>query len=127
MRSPSLKTDKKGKTMFYTFSQNNSGGSFVFDTNAGIGTYVIIEADDEREAIYRATGLGIYFDGVEMGSDCECCGDRWYEPYGGGTEEPSIYSGMSIEEYQTGKWYMKWSDNEHEIFVHYKDGRIEGH
>ena len=63
--------------MFYTYSQNNSGGSFDIDAENGLAHYVIIEADSMEEANEKATSIGIYFDGVEDGMDCECCGDRW--------------------------------------------------
>lgn len=76
--------------MFYTFSQNNSGGSF--DRSDVLGDYVIVEAENARRANQRAEELGIYFNGVDSGSDCECCGDRWYEvsEYHG-SASPEIY------------------------------------
>lgn len=62
--------------MFYKFDQNNSGGSF--DYNKNISAQVIIEAKNSKEADRKAKEIGIYFNGVEDGFDCECCGDRWY-------------------------------------------------
>ena len=62
--------------MFYMFEQNNSGGRF--DVNDALCHRVVIEANSEREAIYKAEELGCYWDGVENGIDCHCCGDRWY-------------------------------------------------
>lgn len=59
--------------MFYTFAQNNSGGSFVI-----------------------AESIGIYFDGVECDLDCECCGDRWSR-YCDENDEPLI-NGQAISE-----------------------------
>jgi hypothetical protein len=64
---------------FYEFRQNNSGGSFNVDNN--VAHMVLIEANDYGEAITIAESLGIYFDGVEDGMDCECCGDRWSRPW----------------------------------------------
>lgn len=61
---------------FYEFGQNNSGGSFVVDDK--LCHRVVIEADNAEVANQKAESLGIYFDGVSSGSDCECCGDRWY-------------------------------------------------
>jgi hypothetical protein len=74
--------------MFYTFSQNNSGGSFVDYA------YVIIEADNHVEANELALEHDLYFDGAsDDGPDCPCCGDRWYAQYDDdeGTDKPEIY------------------------------------
>lgn len=62
---------------FYLFNQNNSGGTFVIDENAGIGFCVVVEAENEEQAISRAENIGLYWDGVADEIDCECCGDRW--------------------------------------------------
>jgi hypothetical protein len=65
------------KTKWFHFRQNNSGGSFDVNDEKGIGPHVYIEAIDADHANVRAEALGIYFDGVDQGNDCECCGDRW--------------------------------------------------
>lgn len=96
--------------MFYTFRQNNSGGSF--DRDADIDEVVIIEADSEDQANNKAEDIGIYFYGVRSGRDCECCGDRWTPYYGGATNDPEIYGEIA----QTTSYDYK---------IHYKDGRIE--
>ena len=71
--------------MFYTFKQNNSGGTFIGPQ------YVIIEADDASEANLIAYDHGIYFNGVQNGQDCNCCGDRWYPVYEyAGEETPQL-------------------------------------
>ena len=60
---------------FYEFNQNNSGGFFDVDKN--VCHTVIIEADNEKEA------LSIFEPMIENQSySCPCCGDRWslYEP-----------------------------------------------
>lgn len=102
--------------MFFTYSQNNSGGSFDHDAEKGIGQYVIVEADDSNEADQIAEGIGLYFNGCDSGMDCECCGDRWYPAYDG-KEVPSIYDA----DVSSGKYQDMWgSDN----YIHYKDGRI---
>lgn len=64
--------------MFYEFDQNNSGGEFEVDEN--LCQTVIIEADSLEEAEKKAFSMGIYYDGVDEGIDCPCCGDRWYQP-----------------------------------------------
>lgn len=62
--------------MFYLFDQNNSGGSFV--VNDKLCHRLFIEADSAEEAVSIAENLGCYWDGVDNGIDCPCCGDRWY-------------------------------------------------
>jgi hypothetical protein len=79
---------------YYTFSQNNSGGSFD-----GSYHYVIIEAPSPEAANEIAVNLDlpdvdIYFDGCSDGRDCPCCGDRWYPQYddSDGYDTPQVYS-----------------------------------
>lgn len=62
-------------TKFYIFDQNNSGGYW----DKVLGYKVIIEAENPRQANKLAEVMGIYFNGVDNGMDCECCGDRWCE------------------------------------------------
>ena len=79
--------------MFYTFTQNNSGGVFYG------AKFVIIEADSHKQANQIAEENDVYFDGVSRQLDCECCGDRWYpvDEYDGHSE-PMIY-GKPAEEF----------------------------
>lgn len=67
---------KDQELKFYEFSQNNSGGSF--DVDDKVCHRLFIEASSAREAQEIAEELGCYWDGVDSGSDCPCCGDRWY-------------------------------------------------
>jgi hypothetical protein len=96
---------------FWEFDQNNSGGSFAVDDERGIGPSVWIEAIDRDHAISRALAIGIYFDGCADGRDCECCGDRWSEPWGNGLERPEACSQFSF----------MWHDT---VYVHMIDGEI---
>lgn len=107
---------------FFEFRQNNSYGSFRFHREAGISVHVIIEADSAEEANMRAEAIGLYFDGVERGIDCLCCGDRWDAFFlcEEGDPVPSCY-GIPIEEYLP---VMYWMGGKPEAFIHYKDGRI---
>lgn len=82
--------------MFYTYDQNNSGGNFVIDEN--VDHYVIIEAESADEANEKATDIGLYFNGVEEGVDCECCGDRWNEQWENGDPVPMIYGTNILDE-----------------------------
>ena len=87
--------------MFYTFTQNNSGGSFIGPR------FVIVEADSADEANDIAErSTPVYFDGTWCRDgcdvdpyescacmvDCYCCGDRWsrVSEYAA-TERPEIY------------------------------------
>ena len=82
---------------FFEFSQNNTGGSFDVDEN--VAHRVLIEADTADEAIEKAESLGMYWDGVENGMDCPCCGDRWYRPWSDdGKEFPYTYGSFEKKE-----------------------------
>ncbi|MCX8008293.1 MAG: hypothetical protein N3A54_01170 [Patescibacteria group bacterium] len=64
---------------FYLFMQNNSGGVFFCDKLSAL--LVVVKAESEQEACNIAkTYTDIYFNGVEEGLDCPCCGDRWDWP-----------------------------------------------
>lgn len=96
--------------MFYTFRQNNSGGSFHIDDEVDV--YVVIEATSADDANSIATDNGIYFDGCRTGHDCQCCGDRWRWAYeSDATETPEIYGSPASE--STG------------VIIYYLDGRVE--
>lgn len=75
-------------SLYYTYYQNNSGGRF--DEDDRVCQYVIIQAVSAADADCRAKTIGIYFDGVEKGLNCECCGDRW-DTASAGTEQSEIY------------------------------------
>lgn len=87
---------------YFHFSQNNPGGSFVIDEK--VAHHVIIQAHSAGEANRLALGVGIYFDGCSSGTDCNCCGDRWYRTGGEGDETPLIY-GDNPAAY--GDWFTK--------------------
>jgi hypothetical protein len=115
--------ERRRMTMFYHYSQNNSGGSFDFNEESGITHHVVIEADSAGAANARAIEIGLYWDGVGDDIDCACCGDRWYEASGDGDAEPMVYSRpIGAPEHM-----MTWMDAGKEICVHYADGRKEWH
>ena len=105
--------------MFYTYNQNNSGGSFVTDRGAGIAQLVIIEANNAADADESARSLGLYFNGVEDGRDCSCCGDRWSSQVGrdDGDEVPSLY-GRALSE--KSKFFVSWTSPAG--YIHFTDG-----
>lgn len=105
---------------YFTFNQNNSGGSFIF--NDSVAEYVIIEAKNADEANMRALGVGIYFNGCTDGRDCSCCGDRWYSQWydKNGTDKPEIYGESDIQKYlDKDSWFSK------SVHVYHADGRKE--
>lgn len=61
---------------WYRFTQNNSGGGF--DVDGKVCHQLFIQAPDEATATEKAVSLGVYFNGCDDGTDCPCCGDRWY-------------------------------------------------
>lgn len=110
--------------MFFTYNQNNSGGDFVIDAQRGISTFVIVEADDDVEADEKAEKIGLYWDGVAEGRDCECCGDRWNRQWSGGTNVPMVYD-KSVEDgfYRNGYFF---TDRKNAAgYIHYKDGLVK--
>ena len=86
---------------FYRYRQNNSGGSF----DREMGLSVFIEAATVEEANDRAEGMGIYFNGVENGSDCECCGDRWSTPW---NEDASTREELAAEVKSDIEYAQSW-------------------
>ena len=60
--------------MIYMFRQNNSGGYYCKPAK-----HIIVKnARDSEHAHEIALASGMYLNGVAAGSDCSCCGDRWY-------------------------------------------------
>lgn len=98
---------------YYSFSQNNSGGSFTIDKERGLTVEVVVEANSPEEANDRFEEIGGYFDGVDDDRDCDCCGDRWYR-----TEEWKASD--TIPEVKNKSY--KWANEGEEICVHYADG-----
>lgn len=112
--------------MWYEYSQNNSGGSHVYDDNRGLSERVFIEADSAKEADEYAESIGIYFDGVDNDIDCDCCGDRWYPQawYGGGDENGKNLNELRDSIETTLKY--RWRTDGNAIYVHFKDGSFIG-
>ena len=103
----------------YEFRQNNSGGSF--DVNDNVTHRVFIEAKDKDAAIYKALTLGVYFDGVDEGIDCECCGNRWHKPWHVHTSNSEDKPREEIEdELQELANTYGWTTPD--IYLYYADG-----
>jgi hypothetical protein len=100
--------------MFYTFRQNNSFG--IVDQDDHLDFVVIIESDSEHEAIQKALNIGIYFDGVDEGLDCACCGDRWSQSDIECNDTPMIYD-IPIDKFHP------YRDGLHAI-IHHTNGKV---
>ena len=107
--------------MFLTIEQNNSGGYYLEDDKYGIGCYIIIEADNIKEAKRRLEEISDNYDESQNEHSfyefCECCGDRWDIWYKDGTnlfEVPSINGAPIRECYHFTSGY-----------IHYKSGEIQ--
>jgi len=104
--------EKNISNKYYTYVQNNSGGSFVKEPENGIDWYVIIEAINSIQANAIAENIGIYFDGCRDGIDCSCCGDRWYVcDESDGKEFPKIFGEIV-------------NDTHSNYYIHFIDGNI---
>jgi len=95
------------------WSQNNSGGHFVVDDD--LTWRVVIESDDYEQAEIYALGIGVYYDGVDQGRDCSCCGDRWYEG-----------SKLHYEDQTLVEYLQEYADDygweNPSVIIHYADG-----
>jgi hypothetical protein len=92
--------------MFYQFTQSLSGGFFIGERN------VIVEAETPEEANRIAEQNGIYFDGIETGEDCECCGERWSRTSEGCSREFPHLWGTPIEQCSESYRMIKKLDKE---------------
>ena len=90
---------------FYEFSQNNSGGSF--DVDSKICHRLFIEAESSKAANQIAEELGCYWDGVDKGMDCNCCGDRWYRD---GNKVDLENINTKWDGYEVSSWLDKKAD-----------------
>lgn len=109
--------------MFYTFNQNNSGGGFDYDPELGITHHVIVEGDNLQDILDTAEKIGIYFNGVDKEIDCECCGDRWYEPFDSDLKpNPLIYGEDPNEYVKNNSNFLFLDETPIPIFIHYKNG-----
>lgn len=96
------------ETKFFTVSQNNSGGYFI--DNEDVGHYVIIEAQNVKEAERKISEIT-----EDYSEYCECCGERWFAWWDDkdGKDEPMIYS-TPVAEYRD-----MWGGS---AIVYYYDG-----
>jgi hypothetical protein len=107
-----------GEYKYYVYEQNNSGGNF--HNNENLGEYVIIAAKDTKDANKRAQKIGVYFNGVKNGHDCECCGNRWSRAWAEvGNDIPLLYDTQRPEA------FLMSFDRYSKIVVHHADGTRE--
>ena len=76
----------------------------------GIAEFVIVEASSHDEANRIAEDIGLYFNGVEDGRDCDCCGERWYPACEVDGQDTPLY-------FKSTNYFTK--DN---CFIHYLNG-----
>lgn len=98
------------KTFYFRYRQNNSGGEFLENKPRGIGPLLWIEATDVKKSVCKAEEMGLYFNGVERGVDCPCCGDRWTIPL------------IGKDEVIQGKYDSIITET---VFIHRLDGEID--
>ena len=116
------------KPKFYEYRQNNSGGIFDYDSNAGISVTVYVEAYSPEQANCRAEEIGLYFDGY---GDCDCCGARWIaKSYWGSTVEAVPAKDEVLVRDDNADHYSfihKWrKEGEYDTFVHPLNGEFYG-
>jgi hypothetical protein len=78
----------------FVYTQNNSGGAYDYPEWTGpadlggvfshwdwqdkvVDVWVMAESAAEADMLAKKHA-GVYFNGVDKGTDCDCCGDRWY-------------------------------------------------
>lgn len=105
------------KTLFYNFSQNNSGGYFINDDKNGVCEEIIIEAENVENALKRLSEIGKKVQNFY--SYCSCCGERWSDwlDESDGKKFPSIYD-VPIEDVTKEMFRDR-------AFVHYIDGSFK--
>lgn len=98
---------------FYTIHRNNSGGYYMLDEFAGMGHYIIIEANSVKETKNRLEQITEGFTDY-----CVCCGKRWdnFLEVEDGKDEPMIWE-------KTAKQYV--SSSKVDVYIHKLDGSIE--
>jgi len=107
---------------FWHFSQNGNGVGLVFEPMK-LSHHVVIEADSAEAVNAKAIDLGLYFNGVDDGIDCSCCGDRWSSAYGDGDILPRIY-GKDVSGGVYVDPFLKRMGDKPEGFIHYANGLV---
>ena len=108
-------------TYWYKFRQNNSGGNFIVDDK--VCHFLYIETNNFSKAVSIAENLGCYWNGVEKGIDCPCCGDRWSK----WDNQPIDFddnNSKSIEEYAQ-KMSNKYGWTYPDARIYYKNGDVK--
>jgi hypothetical protein len=113
--------------MIYKLTQNNSGGSF--DVDKKICHRLFVEAVSENDAVLKFENLGVYWDGVDSGIDCSCCGNRWSK-YGIDLVDLPRLSKLYEKTFNTIEDYVQhlvdeysWTKPDARIF--YKNGQVK--
>ena len=94
----------------YIYEQNNSGGAFEGVRDTYTKDISILPVRKEDSIIERYVDLAVsdieiiprevYFDGVEEGIDCPCCGNRWSRLDEDYSSKEEVYIFDTEEEYK---------------------------
>lgn len=115
---PPQKTEKARPKLYFTFTQNNSGGFFIKDAEAGICEYVIVEAYSAEQAQEIFNKIGEDVSGFH--EFCSCCGQRWDDDWldeEDGKLLPMIYNKDVFKDVCRSIYCER-------CFIHYLDGEI---
>ncbi len=108
--------------MFYAFYQNSSFGLYYLDSV--FAPVMIVESDSVDDANARAIDIGIYFDDVNTGKDCPCCGDRWKMVDQDDATPRPIWRDQNVKSMSKTP---RFHDDYVECRVFYKDGTVKSY
>lgn len=104
---------------WYKVRQNNSGGSFDYDSTTGISVEIFIQAPTVEDARDVQSRIGA----MDNSDSCSCCGDRWSEVSTWGKVEaddvPERDAVMVIDKNAKNSFTIKWTPKgKYEAFIH---------
>jgi hypothetical protein len=104
--------------LFFTYRQNNSGGSW--EINDKVTLYVIIEAQTAEEADERAEKIGIEFE-----TGCPTCGYGWSRAdHWESEKQPMIYD-QCVEGGTYRCHFERQSDFPYPAYIYYYDRMVK--
>jgi len=94
------------QNLFWVYEQTPNRAQYIVDKEKGLSFLVFIEASTAASADAKAVMLGIYFDGIENGIDCACCGPRWF-PAEQSVSTPEIFGFNVAGQFKHADQYLK--------------------